>query len=600
MNKKVKSSKSLGLIILSLISLFLLAIEFKDYLFNKLILMIFIVIVSLNIMGILFLVYFENDTKLLKLVSSIMLILFCINIVCFLFISIINVNIHSTYEDDIYYQEGYISYNKNINTYISINEIKNENLTVGVITNKDSEFYGKNSLIKLLNNYSIYYYDDDFSLFKALINNEIDIAVFSKYYKTAVKSNEDYSYVEYLDDVNDLYNFKDEVKHNKNELNKDTFNILLIGFAPENKEETLGSADGIMIATVNLKSLSINLTSIPRSTEVTYACAGNIRDRISETINYGESCLLSTVDNFVNLDIDHYIEFNFNAIVDIVDSIGGIVIDNPIEFVGQTSSSSRGDYSIYIPAGENIYVNGQEALAFIRERKVYSSDDDAQRQDNQQQVLSRIIEKLLNIKNPIEYIKVANALGKNVKTNISKKELLNILNALFNLKDNTGISLYSKLDFSNYRLYGTYVNSYSYYLRNPVSIFKIYQKSINDSLIKINDVLDQYTSNGISQSSLFSFFVEFPYYKSSQETDFSEEVLKDDNIPSYYPFLVGMSLKEAQQWASENDASLIVEYIKENDEGYDKNNAGNVIYQSVMYGGLIAENKECIIRVIED
>ena len=44
----------------------------------------------------------------------------------------------------------------------------------------------------------------------------------------------------------------------------------------------------------------------------------------------------------LDVDVDFYFESNFHGIIEIVDALGGVIIDNPKEFVGQDSSDERG------------------------------------------------------------------------------------------------------------------------------------------------------------------------------------------------------------------------------------------------------------------
>lgn len=606
MDRIFKNKKINILALITLFSLILFFIGYKGYLFllNYSILFIFLSLISFYIIGLILYYSSSNENTTTKKIGNVIFVInLIISLLSFFIICFINFNYSIAYKnDEYYYSEGYIAYNSKKYSYESINDLKNKNdITIGVVKDEDSEYLGKSTLEKLSIEGTIVYYEDDFSLFKDLCNSsKLNIGVFSKYYKLSINSNEEYAYKKYLSDIVELQSFKDKVKHEKETLDKESFNILLIGYAPENEDESLGLADAIMIATVNLKSLKVNLTSISRSSDVKFACAGGIRDRINETINYGEKCLINTVENLMNVNIDYYVEFNFDAVVDIVDAVGGIVIDNPVEFDGQTSSYIRGEQTVHVPAGENVYVNGEQALAFARERNAYSDENDLQRQNNQQMVIARVVEKLLSSKSVVQIIKVANAVGSNVKTNININQALNIINKLLTVNNNTGISLVSRLSFTHWQLVGKYVDSYSYYLRNPMYIYSIYNQSIVDCENKINSVLSNYDSSDIKQPSFQHFDVEYCYYDDAQTSDYSIYPLDEQNIPDYYPLLIGETLEKVLTWANEHNVYIEVQYIDENDEGYNKDKTGEVIYQNVPYGSLVAENKECTIKVIKD
>lgn len=591
------------LVIISiLLAIIFLYVSF-DYLFifRKVFLYIFITLLFIYIIGLILLcVYKEYDNKAVGIIGSIITIISTIIFIVFSFILFkINININNTYDNDEYYTKNIcISYYLKNHTYESIDDLKDIDLKIGVISNDDEDYFGISKLDDLFNNYKINEYEDNFSLFKDLINGKVDVGVFTSDYKLSVSTNSDITYVKYLNDVYDLYTFEEKIKDNKKSLDDNSFNILLIGYAPENEEETIGYADSIMVASVNLDSLYINLTSIPRSSEVRFACRGNIRDRINETIIDSEKCLLDTSSDLLDTDIDYYIEINFNGLVKIVDAIGGIDVNSSVEFVGQTSSANRGTKTVYVPSGEYVRLNGEQALAFARERSVYSSSDDLTRQDNQKQVLLRIIQKLIENKDIGQYLNIIDILSDNVKTNISKKDMLNILDTLTSLKDNTSISLYDKFVFSKRQLVGKYVDSYSYYLRSPMSIYKLYDKSINDTKDRINTILANYKERDIKQATYQYFSIQYPIGYSLQDLDFSSETLSEEIIPNYYPLLIGESLEYAQNWANDNNVKLTIEYIDSNDDLYNEDKKGEIIYQSVSYGSLVDENDACVIKVI--
>src|SRR5699024_10946322 len=99
-------------------------------------------------------------------------------------------------------------------------------------------------------------------------------------------------------------------------------------------------------------------------------------------------CTIDTVEDLMDINIDFYFESNFAALVDMVDAVGGIIIDNPYEFVRQ-ESDNRGKYTVWVPAGVN-RLNGEQALAYARERHLYATGD-IQRQSNQQQVIQAFL-----------------------------------------------------------------------------------------------------------------------------------------------------------------------------------------------------------------
>ncbi|MBR2991495.1 MAG: LCP family protein, partial [Solobacterium sp.] len=127
-------------------------------------------------------------------------------------------------------------------------------------------------------------------------------------------------------------------------------------------------------------------------------------------------------EKLMGVSIDYYIDTNFQGVVDIVDAVGGIVVDSPVEFVGQNASSERGHYTVYVPAGDNVTLNGEQALAFARERHLFSTGDFA-RQSHQQEVIKAIVREILRTRDVNTFLNVMKAAGNNIQTNLSVTQM---------------------------------------------------------------------------------------------------------------------------------------------------------------------------------
>lgn len=581
----------------------ILIIASLDYLFllNNLFLYIVLILVIFEIINIIVTIVYNIDkNKTFRIIST---VLNCVNIFIFLIVSILLIRVNLLFnnmsiKDDTVNQKGYISYNINIHDYKDYDELKDKELKIGVIKDDNSDFYGKGAF-KDLNLDNIVYFDNDFELFKALVDsNDLDIAIFDRFYRQAVKASSEIEYMNYLDNVKDIESFEVNAKKNKESLDSNTFNILLIGYSSDSEDSDIGLADGIMLASINLNTLQVDLTSISRSTDVTFACGGGVRGKINETILYDEDCLTNTVENLLDVHVDYYIKVNFHAVVDIVDAIDGIVVDNPVEFVGQTSSSNRGEYTVWVPGGDGVYLNGEQALAFSRERNSYENGD-LQRQLNQQQVISRIIEKVLDKRYMGKLLNVVEAAGNNIKTNLSKYQMLDLVNRALSCKNYTGVTMFSKLAIYSLQVVGEYVESYDYYARLPIYVYKLYPKSLIECKDKINDVL-QSDINNIVQGAYFSFTALEPFVEEGQIVDIYNDIDSlYEELPNYYPSFVGMDYALAISWAKVNNVDLTIEMISKGSSEYDPTKAGQITYQSIYQGQLVVENKECTIKVMQ-
>ena len=132
--------------------------------------------------------------------------------------------------------------------------------------------------------------------------------------------------------------------------------------------------------------------------------------------------------------------------------------------------------------GEN-ELDGIHALAFSRERKSFP-DGDRQRIKNQQLILEAIIKKITN--NPsllIHYEDILEVLNKSMITNLSVKDLTNLIKASLPNINNWDISTISLNGINSSKLTHTYPKGYLYVMEPD-------RKSINDAKDKIKNTLN--------------------------------------------------------------------------------------------------------------
>lgn len=440
-------------------------------------------------------------------------------------------------------------------------------------------------------------YSSSEELLGNLIGNgtdEIDVAVFPSSYRQRWLADEEVDYAQYLDHVYDFHKFEDKVKTGENKnANKDLytepFNILLIGFAPEDEAMTVGLADSIIVATVNPQTFTVSLTSIARDTYTKLACAPNSeRQKINAARAYSRQCLMDTVGELLDIDIDYYMEVNFLGVVEIVDALGGIVVNNPVEFVGQTASGIRGEFTVLVPAGENVPCDGEMALAFARERHAMPNGD-FDRQKHQQEVIARIAEKLLGMNDVNKALKVMEAAGKNFTTNLSLNQLTGIFSYIINHKNTIGIPTFNMIEMQNMRVTGYSSWYYSYIMRLPQWIYRLYNGSIQECKDRINDVMNNYTVGGIKQDSYMKFFVEYPYERPQYYSEYFNEEQVHEKMPDCYPLFVGKDLATAMSLAQAVGITLNIKYIEPDSPDYKESLDGQIIDQYPRQGALVEE-----------
>lgn len=194
---------------------------------------------------------------------------------------------------------------------------------------------------------------------------------------------------------------------------RDPFSVLLLGV--DQRKGDRGRSDTLIVMTVNPEKESIEMVSIPRDTRTEIIGRGN-QDKINHAYAFGGvEMSIDTVENFLDIPIDYYVQVNMESFKDIVDSVDGVTVDNDLDF------SQDG---FHFPKG-TITLNGEEALAFSRMRK-QDPRGDFGRQLRQRQIIEGVIREGASLNTLVNYGNIFEALGANVKTNLTFDEMVKI------------------------------------------------------------------------------------------------------------------------------------------------------------------------------
>lgn len=215
------------------------------------------------------------------------------------------------------------------------------------------------------------------------------------------------------------------------DVTKDPFTIYFSGNDAFGNIQETGRTDSNMLVTVNPKSHRILMTSIPRDYYVPVACAEDAadgcsdgqKDKLTHTGLYGVQTTISTIEDFMDIDINYYVRVNFSSLTNIVDAIGGVDVN-----VGQDLAVDQfyTDGTVGgVVEGEN-HLDGQKALAYARERYAYE-DGDMQRVKNQEQVLKAIIKKVKSPSMLLNYTSLIDAIGSAIETNMPSSSITNFV-----------------------------------------------------------------------------------------------------------------------------------------------------------------------------
>lgn len=200
--------------------------------------------------------------------------------------------------------------------------------------------------------------------------------------------------------------------------NAKPINILLLGV--DQRPNDGGRSDTIIVATLNPKDHSMLLTSIPRDTRTMIAGHG-AEDKINSAYAYGGiNMAVKTVENFANIHIDGVTVINFQALVALVNAVGGITVNNPIDWYDEGYYKKGYHYK-----KGTIHLDGPQALGFVRMRHLDPMGDFG-RNLRQRLVIQALLEKGTSLTSVTNMKKILNALGSNVKTSFTFDDMQNL------------------------------------------------------------------------------------------------------------------------------------------------------------------------------
>lgn len=196
----------------------------------------------------------------------------------------------------------------------------------------------------------------------------------------------------------------------------DNISILFIGVddsAERGQSDNNIRSDALILATLNNKDKSIKLVSIPRDT-YTYIPDKGREDKITHAYALnGPSSTIESVEQLLEVPVDYYLRMNFDAFIEVVDALGGIKAEVPYDITEQDENDSQN--AIELKEGIQ-FLNGSEALALARTRHY---DNDIERGKRQQMILESIMNRALSVGSISKYGDVFEAVGDNMKTDLS-------------------------------------------------------------------------------------------------------------------------------------------------------------------------------------
>lgn len=194
---------------------------------------------------------------------------------------------------------------------------------------------------------------------------------------------------------------------------KDPISILLVGV--DERKGDKGRTDSIVVVSVNPKQNSMQMLSIPRDTRVEIIGKGK-EDKINHAYAFGGMDMtIDTIEHFLDVPIDYFVKVNMEGFQQIIDSLGGIEVQNTLAFSYGGDTFSKGRLSL----------KGSEALNYSRMR-YEDPNGDFGRQDRQKQVIKGIVDKGASFSSITKFDDILEALEGNVTTNMTFDEMKSI------------------------------------------------------------------------------------------------------------------------------------------------------------------------------
>ncbi|CAM3619518.1 LCP family protein [Erysipelothrix urinaevulpis] len=330
----------------------------------------------------------------------------------------------------------------------------------------------------------------------------------------------------------------------------DPFSVLMLG----NNE---GLSDSIIVATFNPKTLKVTMTSLARDSYVPIACyASGSSDKLNHSRGVSRQCLIDTIEDFLDIEIDFYFETDFYALVKIVDTLGGLELESPVSFSGSLPIEGEvGKYEqIKVEKGKYV-MNGKEAITFARER-VHMPNGDFDRQLNQQYVIKELATKILSTRNVDTLLDVLDVAKDNIVMNIPIQSISALMGYSIEQMNVSPVDGIETFRIVQSQVAGTTPTI------NGMSVVMPYTKDIRQSNELINGNLKKEISR--NDDKFFNFSFKEPYKLVLADPDMagaSESTLGSDSLFEM-PDFSGWALDEIKSWGNNRGIAIRVEEVE--------------------------------------
>lgn len=193
-----------------------------------------------------------------------------------------------------------------------------------------------------------------------------------------------------------------------------------------------GNSDVNILAVVNMNTRQVLLLNTPRDYFISFPTVGGARDKLTHAGYYSVQASMECLRNLYGVTSQYYFRVGFDGLKALVDAMGGVTVYSAYEFdtgeykkLIETPEGSEDEtaepqyetaYKYHFTVGDNT-VNGEEALAFARERR-HLPGGDRDRGGNQLALIKAVIRKMASFSTIANLDEVLGAVGGLVRTTV--------------------------------------------------------------------------------------------------------------------------------------------------------------------------------------
>lgn len=380
-----------------------------------------------------------------------------------------------------------------------------KNKKIGTILKMDKE--ATKRTLEALKKDEVKYTTSDYSnlddLVNALYDGSVNAICLNEKYRDVLHETEEYFTFNTITNVayQNVHYVEKAASENESDpvrnITKDAFTVLVSGNDSYGSlQDSNTRSDANMLLTVNPKTGTILMTSIPRDYYVNLvcpkgdenACPEESKDKLTHTGLLGIKSTEKSIENALGIKINYNVRINFSSVVNLVDALDGIDLDIK---EGEECDILYANMQPGLSVGKH-HVDGETALAFARERHAYLNGDN-QRVKNQQKVFKAIFKRIVSSKMITNYGKFMDALAVAFDTNISADEMSDFIKY--------ELGSMPKWKFESYSISGDSGNEFCYLAQTYASI--TYENELMNQIArdKINAVLEGKSSDTVKDTS---------------------------------------------------------------------------------------------------